>query len=78
MKKSALTKMRGTDNDYTLNKSFNSCWIIVGDISVYIKRDKQIKGVTVELYPLWMEMSDPPLDIAFCDFETAKNKRREK
>jgi hypothetical protein len=41
--------------DYTLENG--SCWITVGNISVFIVKDND--GVSVRLYPLGSELNDP-------------------
>ena len=47
--------------DYTLRESATSCWITVGKISVYIRRDQKNlrEGVIVELHEQGNEAVDP-------------------
>lgn len=47
--------------DYTLRESATSCWITVGKISVYIRRDQRDlrEGVIVELHERGNEAVDP-------------------
>ena len=40
-------KQTETETDYELNEEYTSCWVTVGDISVYILRTAD--GVCVEL-----------------------------
>lgn len=56
------------DNDYTLKKKELSCWITVGDISVYVLRTLDGTGVRVTLYTIGDEMDDA-IDTAFAPFE---------
>lgn len=53
------------ETDYILDENATSCWITVGDISVYILR---LDGgaVAVELLPLHDEASDP-LDTCYAE-----------
>jgi len=44
------------DNDYILEG--NSCWITVGDVSVYIVNNDSHGMVQVEMYALGCEMGD--------------------
>jgi len=44
------------ETDFVLEEDATSCWIAVGNISVYIRRDH--KTVAVDLYPLGQEMYD--------------------
>lgn len=45
------------ENDYLLEEDYKSCWITVGNISVYVVRGDE--GVAIDLYPLGQEMYDP-------------------
>jgi hypothetical protein len=42
--------------DYTLKEGHGSCWVTVGNISVYIRRNDE--GVSVDLYPRGDEDSE--------------------
>lgn len=44
------------ETDYRLEDDQQSCWISVGNISVYVRRTDE--GVAVDLYPLGQEMYD--------------------
>jgi hypothetical protein len=44
------------ETDYELRPHCDSIWITVNNISVYIKRNDE--GVSVDLYPLGLEMND--------------------
>jgi hypothetical protein len=48
-------------NDYDLVDGQDSCWVTVGNISVYILRGDE--GVDIALYPHYDEMADP---LAWC------------
>jgi hypothetical protein len=50
--KGALSMTEG--GDYLLEEG--SCWITVGNLSVYVKKDDE--GVSVDIYPLRDENSD--------------------
>lgn len=57
--------------DYTLNEDAVSCWIIVDDISVYIRRDT-CGGVRVELFPDGDESARDPIDAAWAKARKVK------
>ena len=42
-----------SDTDYVLSEEHTSCWITVGNISVYVRRCDE--GVSVDLFPLGVE-----------------------
>ena len=46
-------KQTETETDYELNEEYTSCWVTVGNISVYILRTSD--GVSVDLLPLGKE-----------------------
>jgi hypothetical protein len=49
-----MGKLLEADTDYVLeDKPQNTCWITVGNISVYIKREDE--GVVVDLYAVGAE-----------------------
>ena len=60
------------DTDYSLIE--NSCWITVGNVSVYVKKDEE--GVTVETYGAGCE-STQPLTISHVFWEEADEAQRE-
>ena len=45
------------DGDYEFTDDATSCWITVGNVSVYIQKTK--RDVTVDLYPAHCEMNEP-------------------
>ena len=53
----ALRQTEEEDTDYKLNEDYNSCWITVGNISVYVLRAAD--GVSVELFPCYQEAGSP-------------------
>lgn len=55
--------------DYKLHPQANSCWILVGNISVYVIRKES--GVEVELYPRNHE-DRHELDWAHASFDEAQ------
>lgn len=55
--------------DYLLPETFDSVWITVNNVSIYIKREAH--GVAVDLYPLNDENSDS-LSGCYITFEDAK------
>ena len=52
MPEQALKQTEG-DTDYELNDNYSSCWVTVGNISVYVLRTSN--GVSVDLLPLGKE-----------------------
>ena len=42
-----------SDSDYELSEGFKSCWITVGNVSVYVQKTDE--GVAVDLFPLHHE-----------------------
>jgi len=63
----ALKQTEG-DTDYELNDNYNSCWVTVGNISVYVRRTTD--GVSVELLPHYKE-DKPPIASAYATFADA-------
>jgi len=59
-----------SDNEYKLCDDYMSCWVTVGNISVYIQRTDE--GVAVDLWPCGME--DQPLSVSgtWLTFEEAQ------
>jgi hypothetical protein len=45
--------------DFVLEESAPSVWILVDNISVYVRRSTSGEAVAVDMYPLGMEMDDP-------------------
>jgi hypothetical protein len=64
-----LSLEAGSDSDYILDGAC-SVWIMVGNISVYIRRVNDW-GAKVALYPLGCEDS-PSLSEAWADFDDAQ------
>ena len=65
-------------SDYTLNPDFESVWITVNNISVWVKRKPE--GVEVDLLPLSHELREP-IAVAYAsyydsDLENYKQKKR--
>jgi len=63
----ALKQAEG-DTDYELNDDYNSCWVTVGNISVYVRRTTD--GVSVELLPQYKE-DKPPIAFTHATFAEA-------
>ena len=61
-------KQTETETDYELNEEYTSCWVTVGDISVYILRTSD--GVSVDLLPLGGE-DKPPIASTYATFAAA-------
>ena len=57
-------------SDYVLNDYATSCWVEVGNVSVYIIRGEN--GVYVELLPKGDEGEAMPLDTAFAAYPAAE------
>ena len=57
------------NTDYLLKDSYPSCWITIGNISVYIRRVEE--GVCTELYSLGCE-DDDPISEAWVTFKEAQ------
>jgi hypothetical protein len=62
------TDDQGTD--YILTDGANSCWVTVGNISVYIQRTDE--GVAVDLYPQG-RAADSALAYCWATFAEAKD-----
>lgn len=62
----ALTPSEECGSDYTLKEGQKSCWITVGNISIYIRRHAD-EGVDVDLYPHGDEFGDV-IDSAYASF----------
>lgn len=60
------------EGQYVLKEE--SCWITVGNLSVYIKREKE--GVRIDVYPLNDEMSKA-IASSFAFFEDAETEEEE-
>jgi hypothetical protein len=56
MPQQALKQTEG-DIDYELNQEYQSCWITVNNISVYVRRGDE--GVAVALFPVQREAEEP-------------------
>ena len=56
-----------TPSDYELRDGHTSCWVTVGNISVYIVRTDE--GVDVAMYPHYNEADDP---LAWCSAKYPK------
>ena len=61
-------KQTEEDTDYELNDDYNSCWVTVGNISVYIHRTTD--GVSAKLFPHFAE-DKPPIASAYATFSDA-------
>ena len=61
-------KQTEEDTDYELNDDYNSCWVTVGNISVYVRRTTD--GVSVELLPHYKE-DKPPIAFTHATFAEA-------
>jgi len=55
--------------DYLLAMNAPSCWVTVGNVSVYIRQFPD--GVEVELYPHGLEIGDEVLDYVSASFQEA-------
>jgi hypothetical protein len=66
-----------TGEDYVLAPEASSCWITVGNISVYVKRNQD--GVSVELFPLGLEDWHPRSEasMTFAEASVAINQLEE-
>jgi hypothetical protein len=61
----------GDGADYILKEDHNSCWITVGNLSVYVVRTDE--GVSVDVYPHFKEAESGPISslwALFADAET--------
>jgi len=67
MPQQALKQTEG-DIDYELNQEYQSCWITVNNISVYVLRTSD--GVSVDLLPLGKE-DKPPIASTYATFADA-------
>ena len=65
---SSALKQAETETDYELNDNYNSCWVTVGNISVYVRRTTD--GVSVELLPRYKE-DKSPISSAYATFADA-------
>ena len=63
----ALRQTEG-DTEYELKDDYNSCWVTVGNISVYVRRTTD--GVSVELLPHYKE-DKPPIAFTHATFAEA-------
>ena len=67
MPEQALKQTEG-DTDYELNDNYSSCWVTVGNISVYVLRTSN--GVSVDLLPHGKE-DKPPIASTYATFADA-------
>jgi len=56
------------ETDFELSENYQSCWITVNDVSVWVRRTED--GVEVQLFPYRLESHDP-LDVAFVSHDDA-------
>ena len=61
-------KQTETETDYELNEEYTSCWVTVGNISVYILRTSD--GVSVDLFACGEE-DKPPIASTYATFVDA-------
>jgi len=72
MPEQALKQTEG-DTDYELNEEYQSCWITVNNISVYICKTDE--GVVVDLFPLHRE-TDESIAGTWATFAEASEDRK--
>lgn len=67
----SLIKDEGDGNDYTLQEDETSCWITVGNTSIYIRNEGSFLGVDVyarhrecdePLSAIWLRQPEPATD----------------
>lgn len=58
-----LTLEKNGVSDYVLDADERSCWITVGNVSVYIHRE--LNGVYIDLYTVGKEAEDPPISSCY-------------